>query len=108
MATPDLPDDPTVEQIAARVGLAELVGVEDFRARMRRAAVRQAAGSALDVECAAGGELMEFTRQKVAEATESGIAPLSEEGAADEPHAAWTACTSRGSPRPNPWRRQPP
>ncbi|MFJ8863774.1 MerR family transcriptional regulator [Streptomyces sp. NPDC102451] len=71
-ATPDLPDDPTGEQIAAWVELAELVGDEDFRTRMRRAAVRQAAGRPLDIERDAGEELMEFTRQKVAEARESG------------------------------------
>ncbi|KPI22786.1 hypothetical protein OV320_1243, partial [Actinobacteria bacterium OV320] len=76
-ATPDLPDDPTGEQVAAWVELAELVGDEDFRARMRQAAVRQAAGRPLDIECDAGEELMEFTRQKVAEARKSGIDPLS-------------------------------
>ncbi|WP_442817235.1 hypothetical protein [Streptomyces sp. NBC_01334] len=40
-ATPDLPDDPTGEQVAACVEIAELVGDEDFRARMRRTAHRQ-------------------------------------------------------------------
>jgi hypothetical protein len=75
-ATPDLPDDPTGEQVAAWVELAELVGDEDFRARMRRTAVRQAAGRPLDIERDAGEELMEFTRQKVAEARKSGIDPL--------------------------------
>ncbi|KQX72216.1 MerR family transcriptional regulator [Streptomyces sp. Root1310] len=53
-ATPDLPDDPTGEQVAAWVELAELVG---------------------------GEELMEFTRQKVAEALEAGIDPLNDRGA---------------------------
>ncbi|MEU2679182.1 MerR family transcriptional regulator [Streptomyces sp. NPDC007107] len=76
-ATPDLPDDPTGEQVAAWVELAELVRDEDFRARMRRTAVRQAAGRPLDIERDAGEELMEFARQKVAEARESGIDPLS-------------------------------
>ncbi|MEU1087478.1 MerR family transcriptional regulator [Streptomyces sp. NPDC005892] len=80
-ATPDLPDDPTSEQVTAWVELAELVGEEDFRARMRRTAVRQAAGRPLGIECDAGEELMEFTRQKVAEAMESGIDPLSDRGA---------------------------
>lgn len=80
-ATPDLPDDPTSEQVAAWVELTELVGDEDFRARMRRTAVRQAAGRPLDIECDAGEELTEFTRQKVAEAMESGIDPLSDRGA---------------------------
>ncbi|MFJ8828194.1 MerR family transcriptional regulator [Streptomyces sp. NPDC102467] len=82
-ATPELPDDPTSEQVAAWVELAELVGNEDFRARMRRTALRQAAGRPLDIECQAGEELMELTRHKVAEAeaVDSGIDPLSDRGA---------------------------
>ncbi|HJD82713.1 MerR family transcriptional regulator [Kitasatospora aureofaciens] len=77
-ATPDLPDDPSSEQVAAWVELAELVGDEDFRARIRRTAMYQAAGRTLDIESEAGEELMEFTRQKVSEALESGIDPLSD------------------------------
>ncbi|GAA2591721.1 MerR family transcriptional regulator [Streptomyces tubercidicus] len=80
-ATPDLPDDPSSEQVAAWVELAELVGDEDFRARMRRAARCQAAGRRLDIENDAGEELVEFTRQKVAEAMESDIDPLSDRAA---------------------------
>ncbi|MFC9949027.1 MerR family transcriptional regulator [Streptomyces prasinus] len=76
-ATPDLPDDPSSEQVAAWVELVGLVGDEDFRARMRRMAVWQAAGRPLDIESEAGEELMKFTRQKVADAMESGIDPLS-------------------------------
>ncbi|MEH0516776.1 MerR family transcriptional regulator [Streptomyces sp. B21-079] len=75
-AAPDLPDDPSSEQIAAWVELAGLVGDEDFRARMRRMVMWQAAGRPLDIESEAGEELMKFTRQKVAEAVESGIDPL--------------------------------
>ncbi|SEE36425.1 DNA-binding transcriptional regulator, MerR family [Streptomyces sp. 2231.1] len=77
-ATPDLPDDPSDEQVAAWVELAELVGDEDFRARMRRTAVRQAAGRPLHIESEAGEDLTDFTRQKVAEAMEAGIDPLSD------------------------------
>ncbi|MFC9930880.1 MerR family transcriptional regulator [Streptomyces sp. NPDC127190] len=77
-ATPDLPDDPSSEQVAAWVELAELVGDEDFRARLRRTAMFQAAGRTLEIESEAGEELMEYTRQKVAEALESGIDPLSD------------------------------
>ncbi|MFD3675395.1 MerR family transcriptional regulator [Streptomyces sp. NPDC058613] len=77
-ATPDLPDDPSGEQIAAWVELAELVGDEDFRARMRRTAGHQAAGCSLDIESVAGEELMEFTRQRAAEAMELGIDPRSD------------------------------
>ncbi|MGX8906273.1 MerR family transcriptional regulator [Streptomyces netropsis] len=80
-ATPDLPDDPSSDQVAAWVELAELVGDEDFRARMRRTAGHQAAGRPLGIESDAGEELMEYTRQKAAEAMESGIEPLSDRGA---------------------------
>ncbi|MFJ8014939.1 MerR family transcriptional regulator [Streptomyces sp. NPDC096339] len=75
-ATPELPDDPSGEQVAAWVELAELVGDEEFRARMRRTATRQATGGGLDIESEAGEGLMDLVRQKVAEAMESGIDPL--------------------------------
>ncbi|MER5733287.1 MerR family transcriptional regulator [Streptomyces sp. NPDC002138] len=77
-ATPDLPDDPSGEQIAAWLELAELVGDEDFRVRMRRTAGHQAAGRSLDIESAAGEKLMELTRQRAAEAMELGIDPRSD------------------------------
>ncbi|WKD36774.1 MerR family transcriptional regulator [Streptomyces xanthophaeus] len=80
-ATPDLPDDPSSEQVEAWAELAELVGDEDFRARMRRTAVYQATGRTLDIESEAGEELMDLTRQKVSEAQESGIDPLGDRGA---------------------------
>ncbi|MGA5266952.1 MerR family transcriptional regulator [Streptomyces lydicamycinicus] len=80
-ATPDLPGDPSSEQVAAWVELAELVGDEDFRARMRRTARWQAAGRRLDIESDGGEELMELTRRKVAAAMESGIDPLSDRAA---------------------------
>ncbi|MFE7544718.1 MerR family transcriptional regulator [Streptomyces platensis] len=80
-ATPDLPGDPSSEQVAAWVELAELVGDEAFRARMRRTARWQAAGRRLDIESDAGEELMDFTRRKVAAAIESGIDPLSDRAA---------------------------
>ncbi|MFE1414315.1 MerR family transcriptional regulator [Streptomyces sp. NPDC058746] len=75
-ATPDLPDDPSDEQVAAWVELAELVGDEDFRTRMRRTAVHQAAGGGPGIEGEAGEELMDLVRRKVAEAVESGTDPL--------------------------------
>ncbi|MFF8866208.1 MerR family transcriptional regulator [Streptomyces sp. NPDC015139] len=81
-ATPDLPDDPSGEQVAAWVELAELVGDDDFRARMRRTAVRQATGRPLDIESEAGEDLTDFTRQMVAEAMEAGIDPLSDRAVA--------------------------
>ncbi|GAA1355315.1 MerR family transcriptional regulator [Streptomyces beijiangensis] len=80
-ATPDLPDDASTEQVAAWVELAELVGDEDFRSRMRRTAGYQAAGRTLAVETAAGDELMELTRMKVDEARNAGTDPLSDRAA---------------------------
>ncbi|MET7297409.1 MerR family transcriptional regulator [Embleya sp. NPDC005575] len=80
-ATPDLPDDPSPEQVAAWVELAELVGEADFRARMRRAAPYQAGRRTLAIETEAGDELMELTRRKVTEAREAGIDPLGEQAA---------------------------
>nr|WP_257019685.1 hypothetical protein [Streptomyces sp. TLI_235] len=80
-ATPDLPDDPTSEQIAAWAELAELIGDEDFRARMRRTAGFQAAGRPLGIEREAGEELMDFTRRTLAEAVESATDPLSDRAA---------------------------
>ncbi|MEU5166405.1 MerR family transcriptional regulator [Streptomyces mutomycini] len=76
-ATPDLPDDASSEQVDAWVELAELVGDEGFQARMRRTAVRQATGRLPDIESAAGGELMEFTRRTVTGAMDAGVGPLS-------------------------------
>ena len=80
-ATPDLPDDPSSEQLTAWVELAELIGDKDFRARMRRTSVHRARGRALAIESEAGEELMDFTRQKVADAMESGVDPLGDSGA---------------------------
>ncbi|MEU3464515.1 MerR family transcriptional regulator [Streptomyces sp. NPDC006733] len=80
-ATPDLPEDATGEQVAAWVEIAKLVGDEDFRARMRQAAMRQVAQSPLEIERAAGEELMAFTRQAVMEARQAGIDPLSDRAA---------------------------
>lgn len=58
-ATPDLPDDPSTEQVAAWVELAELVGDEGFRAAMRRTAAYQA-GRTLDIESEVGEELVAY------------------------------------------------
>ncbi|MFB7085366.1 MerR family transcriptional regulator [Streptomyces sp. NPDC056296] len=78
-ATPDLPDEPSTEQVAAWVELAEMIGDDDFRARMRRVAGHQANGLTLGIETEAGDELMEFTRRRLAETRTVGIDPLSDE-----------------------------
>ncbi|MFF8611455.1 MerR family transcriptional regulator [Streptomyces sp. NPDC015350] len=80
-AAPDLPRDPSGEQVAAWVELVELMGDEDFRARLRRTATYRATGRIPDIEREAGEELMEFTRQKAAEAVKSGIDPLGDRAA---------------------------
>jgi DNA-binding transcriptional MerR regulator len=59
MATPELPDDPTTEQVEAWIELAALVRDEDFRRRIRAMAERsseeRAAGGGTDIP-AAGAE----------------------------------------------------
>ncbi|MER7315748.1 MULTISPECIES: MerR family transcriptional regulator [Streptomyces] len=80
-AAPELPDNPTTDQIAAWVELAELLGDEDVRARMGRTPARRADGIPLAIETEAGAELAEYTRQMVTEAREAGIAPDADEAA---------------------------
>ncbi|MGH9042462.1 MAG: MerR family transcriptional regulator [Acidimicrobiia bacterium] len=82
-ATPDLPDDPSPEQVEAWIELAELVSDEGFRARVRQ----MAEGHSADRE--AGGEVMPTASQGfetvVAEqagaALSAGIDPSSPEAA---------------------------
>jgi DNA-binding transcriptional MerR regulator len=81
---PELPDEPTPEQVEAWVELAELVRDPDFRARIRQmaetGAVERARGKAPD------GEAMHAAAALVAErgegALEAGIEPGSEESEA--------------------------
>ncbi|MFF4078795.1 MerR family transcriptional regulator [Streptomyces sp. NPDC001777] len=80
-AAPDLPRDPSGEQVAAWVELVGLMGDEDFRPRLRRTATYRATGRTPDIEREAGEELMEFTRRKVTEAVKSGIDPLGDRAA---------------------------
>ncbi|MEU5438330.1 MerR family transcriptional regulator [Streptomyces sp. NPDC020719] len=80
-ATPDLPDDPSSEQVAAWVEIAELVSDDDFRTRMRRTTLHQVAGHTPAIETEAGEGLMTFTRQQVTEAMECGIDPLTDRAA---------------------------
>ncbi|MFH8973822.1 MerR family transcriptional regulator [Streptomyces sp. NPDC017890] len=80
-ATPDLPDDPSTDQVAAWVELAEMIGDEDFRARLRRTAGHQANRLTLGIEEEAGDDLMEFTRHRLADARNRGIDPLGDEAA---------------------------
>jgi DNA-binding transcriptional MerR regulator len=78
---PDLPDDPTTEQIEAWVELAELVQDKDFRASVRRMAEYQAAQRAggADGESELHGELVQLVTERAAAARSAGIGPTSEQ-----------------------------
>jgi DNA-binding transcriptional MerR regulator len=73
MATPDLPDDPSPEQVAAWVELARLVEDPSFRARVREMAV--AGGPADEGQAAFGAAVAEHAGAAVA----AGIDPASAE-----------------------------
>jgi DNA-binding transcriptional MerR regulator len=78
---PELPDDPTPEQVDAWVELAELVRDDDFRASVRRMAEHQAAERAAGAHTggAADKQLVEVTQARVEAARAAGIDSESEE-----------------------------
>src|SRR3954453_11261006 len=76
-ATPELPEDPTPEQVRAWVELAELVRDRDFRASVRRMAEYQAAERADGDRTGLHSDLSAFVRDTIARAIDSGIAPES-------------------------------
>ncbi|TDU79913.1 MerR family transcriptional regulator [Streptomyces sp. KS 21] len=78
-AMPELPDDPTTEQLEAWVELAELCQDADFRASVRRMAEHQAADRADGDTIGLHHELTEAVRERVGEALEAGILPGSVE-----------------------------
>jgi DNA-binding transcriptional MerR regulator len=87
-ATPELPDDPTPEQVDAWVELAELVQDPDFRRRIRTmaeyGAQARAAGGLLGYGIQ-GTKTVDFVRRVVEHAgaaRERGVAPQSAQGAA--------------------------
>ncbi|MEV0095210.1 MerR family transcriptional regulator [Streptomyces sp. NPDC050738] len=69
VAAPDLPDDPTPEQIHAWVELNELIGDEDFRDRLRQTAAQQT------------DEALAGVRERVLAAEQAGIDPLGPDAA---------------------------
>jgi DNA-binding transcriptional MerR regulator len=77
--TPELPDDPTPEQVRARVELAQLVQDRDFRASVRRMAEYQAAERADGDRTGLHEDLSAFVRDTVSRAIDGGIAPESPE-----------------------------
>ncbi|MCX4539585.1 MerR family transcriptional regulator [Streptomyces sp. NBC_01565] len=74
-AMPVLPDDPTSEQVAAWVELAELCQDEDFRASVRKMAEFQAADRAGGDTTGLHHDLTEAVRERVGEALAAGILP---------------------------------
>ncbi|MFI0356588.1 MerR family transcriptional regulator [Actinomadura sp. 9N407] len=80
-AMPELPDDPSPEQVDAWVELAELVQDPGFKARIRQMIEYQAAHGDEQPDPAASMELAEVTRERAAAALDRGIAPESAEAA---------------------------
>jgi DNA-binding transcriptional MerR regulator len=78
MATPDLPEDPTTEQVAAWVELAQLVQDPAFRARVRDMAVAGAGAAPPDE---AGAAMVAAVAEHAGAALAAGIDPASEEAA---------------------------
>lgn len=78
---PNLPDDPTSEQVEAWVELGELVADPDFRASIRRMAEyqAQARGRGDDVAPDAHERLTTITRELVEAARTAGVEPTSPE-----------------------------
>jgi hypothetical protein len=97
MAMPELPAEPTGEQVQAWIELAELVGDPDFRARVRamaqRSAEDRAAGGSVAVRAAtespasarereAHGATAQLVAERAGAAVRDGIDPASEAGQA--------------------------
>lgn len=76
-AVPDLPDEPTAEQVECWIELAELVQDTDFRASVRRMAEYQAAERANGDQTGLHHELTNHVADRVAAAIADGIPPSS-------------------------------
>ncbi len=78
-AMPDLPDEPTAEQLGAWVELAELTGDERFRAGLRRAAAdqTQAIAEGGEPDAAAARRVADLVRERAGAAQRAGIDPAS-------------------------------
>jgi hypothetical protein len=90
-AMPDLPDDPSPEQVDAWVELAELVQDPDFKARIRQMIEYQATHPGEQPDMATGAEVAELTHERGQAALDAGIAPESARAGSilDEIIAAW-------------------
>ncbi|WP_329494223.1 MerR family transcriptional regulator [Kitasatospora herbaricolor] len=78
-AVPQLPEDPTAEQVDAWVELAELVQDAEFRAGVRRAAADQVGSRELvgEPDPEAAVRLAELVRERTAAARAAGVDPAS-------------------------------
>jgi len=76
-ATPDLPDDPSPEQVQAWVELAELVQDPDFRDSVRRMAEHQAAERADGDQTGLHHDLTLYIQDTATRAIDEDIAPQS-------------------------------
>ena len=76
-AMPELPDDPTPEQVEAWIELADLVRDPDFKASVRRMAEFQAANRAGDTDSELSRQLNDAVCEQVGAAMEAGIDPAS-------------------------------
>jgi DNA-binding transcriptional MerR regulator len=80
-AVPDLPDEPTAEQVECWIELAELVQDTDFRASVRRMAEYQAAERADGDQTGLHHELTIHVADRVAAAIADGVRPASAQAA---------------------------
>lgn len=78
--TPELPDDPTPEQVEAWVELAELCQNEDFRGALRRMAEEQAEEPDRQGVGTLHDALNRAMRERMAEAVSAGLVPASAGG----------------------------
>jgi DNA-binding transcriptional MerR regulator len=75
-AMPDLPDEPTTDQVSAWVDLAELVQDPDFRASLRQAAAARArAETPVEPSPEVSQAMAPLPRERVAAATAAGTSP---------------------------------
>lgn len=80
-AVPDLPDEPTAEQVECWIELAELVQNTDFRVSVRRMAEYQAAERADGDQTGLHHELTNHVADRVAAAIADGVQPASAQAA---------------------------
>jgi DNA-binding transcriptional MerR regulator len=110
---PELPDDPTPEQVDAWIELAELVRDEDFRRRIRQMSERHAADRAAGTQTgdpAAFQRVAALVAERAGAALEAGIDPASDEARpiAGELAAAFAEAEGRGEERAPPTPPAPP